>query len=141
VQLQGFSIPGITTRRAKTTVELRNGQSFAIAGLIRREFSNNLRGIPGASNLPIFGALFRSTGYQNNETEVVIIVTAHLAKPTDRTRLLLPTDLQHAPGETELYLTDRVAKPVLPVSAVAAGPTTATARTAAPQAAAPPAVH
>jgi len=111
VQLQGFRIPGITTRRAKTTVELRNGQSFAIAGLIRREFSDSLRGVPGAASLPIFGALFRSTAYQNNESEVVIIVTAHLAKPTDRKQLLLPTDTVQAPSGAELLLTNTTDKP------------------------------
>jgi pilus assembly protein CpaC len=114
VQISGFRIPGITTRRARTTVELKNGQSFAIAGLIRREFSNNLRGIPGAANLPIIGALFRSTGYQNNETEVVIVVTAHLAKPTDRRELLIPTETRTAPSELEMMLTPRTDKPVAP---------------------------
>lgn len=111
VELQGFRVPGITTRRAKTTVELRNGQSFAIAGLIRREFSDSLRGVPGAASLPIFGALFRSTAYQNNETEVVIIVTAHLAKPTQRKNLILPTDTREAPSGAELLLTNTTDKP------------------------------
>ncbi|MCW2573912.1 MAG: Type secretion system secretin RcpA/CpaC [Frankiales bacterium] len=114
VNLQGFNIPGITTRRAKTTVELRNGQSFAIAGLIKRDFSDSLRGLPGVSRLPLFGALFRSTAYNNNETEVVIIVTAHLAKPTQRTNLLLPTDLHRAPGEAEPYLAPATEKQVSP---------------------------
>lgn len=112
VVLQGFRIPGLTTRRAKTTVELKNGQSFAIAGLIRREFANNLRGVPGLSDVPILGALFRSTGFQNNETEVVIIVTAHLAAPTDRSNLLLPTATHKAPSELESMLTGKVDKPV-----------------------------
>jgi pilus assembly protein CpaC len=112
VVLQGFRIPGLTTRRAKTTVELRNGQSFAIAGLIRREFSDNLRGIPGSATMPVFGALFRSTGYQNNETEVVIIVTAHLAKPTDRRNLLAPTDLREGPKETDLFLKGTTDRPL-----------------------------
>jgi pilus assembly protein CpaC len=112
VQLQGFRIPGLTTRRARTVVELKNGQSFAIAGLIRRDFSDSLRGIPGASSLPIFGALFRSTAYQNNETEVVIIVTAHLAAPTTRQNLLLPTDVRKAPSEPELFLMNRTDKSV-----------------------------
>ncbi|HEY8618427.1 type II and III secretion system protein family protein [Phenylobacterium sp.] len=114
VQFQGLRIPGLTTRRAKTTVELKNGQSFAIAGLIRKEFSDSLRGVPGASSIPVFGPLFRSTGFQKNETEVVIIVTAHLAKPTDRKNLLLPTDLQGAPKASDLLLmgvTDRVKTP------------------------------
>lgn len=111
VTLQGFNIPGITTRRAKTTVEVRDGQSFAIAGLIRREFSDTLRGLPGAGSIPILGALFRSTAYQNNETEVVIIVTAHLAKPTDRRNLILPTDTRVAPSPGELFLTSTTDKP------------------------------
>lgn len=110
VTLQGFRVPGLTTRRARTVVELKNGQSFAIAGLIRRDFTNNLRGLPGAMNLPIFGSLFRSTSYQNNESEVVIIVTAHLAQPTARTNLLLPTETRRAPTEGQLFMdgvTDR----------------------------------
>ncbi|RAK52536.1 type II and III secretion system protein family protein [Phenylobacterium deserti] len=111
VQLQGFRVPGITTRRAKTTVELRNGQSFAIGGLIRREFSDSMRGLPGAASLPIFGALFRSTAYENNESEVVIIVTAHLAKPTDRKNLILPTDTAGAPSGAELLLTSTTDHP------------------------------
>jgi pilus assembly protein CpaC len=119
VELQGFKIPGITTRRAKTTVELRPGQSFAIAGLIRKEFTDSIRGLPGASSLPLFGSLFRSTGFQNSETEVVIIVTAHLAKPTSRTNLLTPTDLQQAPTEAQLWLsnTQHVPRPATPAPA------------------------
>ncbi|WP_309089132.1 type II and III secretion system protein family protein [Phenylobacterium sp.] len=121
VQLQGFRVPGLTTRRAKTTVELRNGQSFAIAGLIRREFSDSLRGLPGVSNLPILGALFRSTAFQNNETEVVIIVTANLAKPTDRRNLVVPTDLRRGPSETELFLTGATDRPIAPGPQAAGG--------------------
>jgi pilus assembly protein CpaC len=114
VVLQGFKIPALTTRRAKTTVELRNGQSFAIAGLLRREFTDGMKGIPGAQRAPVLGALFRSTSYQNNETEVVIIVTAHLAKPTTRQNLLAPTDLRQAPGEAELYTSGQLDKPLAP---------------------------
>jgi pilus assembly protein CpaC len=114
VLLQGFRIPGLTTRRAKTTVELRNGQSFAIAGLIRREFSDTMRGLPGVGSLPVFGALFRSKGYQNNETEVVIIVTARLAKPTDGRSLLLPTELRKAPDAPTFHLNGATDVPVAP---------------------------
>ena len=112
VIVQGFRIPGLTTRRAKTTVELRNGQSFAIAGLIRREFSDTLRGLPGSSRLPIFGSLFRSTGYENNETEVVIIVTAHMAKPTTKSNLVGPTDITQGPQESDLFLKGATDVPV-----------------------------
>jgi pilus assembly protein CpaC len=111
VVLQGFRVPGITTRRAKTTIELRNGQSFAVAGLIKREFSNSLRGLPGAASLPVFGALFRSTAFENNETEVVIIVTAHLAKPTERKNLILPTDVSQGPSFGQLLLSGTVDQP------------------------------
>ena len=114
VVLAGFSIPGILSRRASTTIELRDGQSFAIAGLIQRDFTNELRGIPGAASLPIFGALFRSTNYNNAETEVVIIVTVHLAKPTGAIRPLIPTELRRAPTETELFLTDTIDVPLKP---------------------------
>jgi len=117
VVLNGFKIPGITTRRAKTTVDLRNGQSFAIAGLIRREYTNNMRGLPGVSNMPIFGQLFRSSGFQNDETEVVIIVTAHLAKPTTRENLLVPTDLRRGPTEGELFFTNATDVPLHPPAA------------------------
>lgn len=114
VVIQGFRVPGLTTRRAKTTIELRNGQSFAIAGLIRKEFSDNIQGIPGVSRVPIFGALARSTGYQNNETEVVIIVTAHMVRPTSKQNLLAPTDVRQAPSELDLYLNGTLDRPIKP---------------------------
>jgi pilus assembly protein CpaC len=114
VVLQGFKIPALTSRRAKTTVELRNGQSFAIAGLLQRDFTNSLKGVPGAMRVPVFGALARSTGYQNNETEVMIIVTAHLARPTVKENLVAPTDLREAPGEAALFFTGQLDKPITP---------------------------
>ncbi len=117
VNLLGFSVPGITTRRAKTTVELRNGQSFAIAGLIQRDFTNGLRGLPGAASLPIFGALFRSTSYQNDETEVVVIVTVHLARPTQRENLILPTDTSNAATGMEMIFSSKTDTPKKPASA------------------------
>ena len=70
-----------------------------------------MRGIPGAARVPLLGALFRSTGYHNNESEVVIIVTAHLAKPTQQANLIAPTDVRQGPSEAELFLmgaTDKV---------------------------------
>ena len=67
--------------RASTTVELRDGESFAIAGLFQRKYANTINQIPGAANLPVLGALFRSSDWQRNETELVIIVTPHLTSP------------------------------------------------------------
>lgn len=103
VRLFGTEIPGLTTRRAQTTVELRDGQSFAIAGLIRQDFTDNLNGLPGAARMPILGALFRSTRFERSESEVVIIVTAHRAEPTTLDRLSLPTDLFNAPSAFQLF--------------------------------------
>jgi pilus assembly protein CpaC len=103
IRINGTVIPGLTTRRAQTTVELRDGQSFAIAGLIRRDFTDNIDGLPGASRMPILGALFRSSRFEREETEVVIIVTAHRAEPTTLDRLTTPTDLFNAPSQFQLF--------------------------------------
>ena len=103
IRLFGTVIPALTTRRAQTTVELRDGQSFAIAGLIRRDFTDNVDGIPGVSNMPVLGALFRSTQFERQESEVVIIVTAHRAHPTTLDQLPTPTDLFNAPNQLQLF--------------------------------------
>ena len=91
VELANFVIPGLTTRRAETTVELASGQSFAIAGLFLDNSIQNLRQLPGLSNIPILGQLFDSDRFERRETELVIIVTPYLVKPTDQ-RIPLPTD-------------------------------------------------
>lgn len=122
VSILGFKVPGITTRRAKTTIELRNGQSFAIAGLIKREFTDSLRGLPGSTHLPVFGSLIRSTAFNNDETEVLIIVTAHLAKPTTRENLLVPTDVRRGPSEPELFFENKTDVPVQPAGAASPPP-------------------
>src|SRR3546814_20656486 len=70
--LQGFDIPGLTTRRATTTVELRDGQSFAIAGLIQSDFQDTVRQLPLLADVPVLGALLRSSEYQNQQTALVI---------------------------------------------------------------------
>jgi pilus assembly protein CpaC len=78
INIQGFQVPAIAERKASTQIVLRDGESFAIAGLFQRNYSNTINQIPGAGNLPILGTLFRSSDYQRNETELVIIVTPHL---------------------------------------------------------------
>jgi pilus assembly protein CpaC len=103
VRLFGTVIPALTTRRAQTTVELRDGQCFAIAGLIRRDFTDSVNGLPGASHMPILGALFRSTRFERQESEVVIIVTAHRAHPSTLDQLVTPTDLFNAPSQFQLF--------------------------------------
>ncbi|WP_179379191.1 type II and III secretion system protein family protein [Jannaschia marina] len=102
----GALVPAINTRRAATTVELRDGQSFAIAGILQDDFSDNINQVPLLGDLPVLGALFRSAGYQRRQTELVIIVTAHLVQPTSGT-LSVPTDRIRPPSENELFLYGR----------------------------------
>jgi pilus assembly protein CpaC len=83
VNFNGFQVPAISERSVSTQVELSDGQSFAIAGLFQRNYSNTINQVPGAGNLPILGALFRSSDWQRNETELVVIVTPHLTTPVD----------------------------------------------------------
>ena len=93
IEIGGVSVPGLRVRRANTTIELRNSQSFAIAGLLQNENSNSRDGVPWLSKIPILGSLFSSTRYQESETELVIIVTPHLAQPvSDRSQLATPLD-------------------------------------------------
>jgi pilus assembly protein CpaC len=84
VKFNGFLIPGLRTRRAKTGVELRDGQSFALAGLLDNSETKTLSKVPGLGNIPILGNLFRSTSFQKNESELMFIVTAQIVKPVNR---------------------------------------------------------
>ena len=88
----GFTAPSFVTRRASTTVELAPGESFMIAGLIRDDISSTINQIPGAGDIPVLGALFRSTAFQHNETELVIAVTPYLVDPAKSSDIKLPTD-------------------------------------------------
>lgn len=93
VQLQGFSVPGLTVRRAETTVELGSGETFVIAGLLQRTSTNTLSKVPGAGDIPVIGALLRSSRYQRSETELAIIVTPYLVRPLSNPALAAaPTD-------------------------------------------------
>lgn len=99
----GAILPLITTRRASTTVQLYDGQSFAIGGLIKNNLVNNLKALPGAGEVPVLGALFRSTDYQQDRTELVFVVTAHLVKPLPA-GYTLPTDKLVPASRAELLL-------------------------------------
>jgi pilus assembly protein CpaC len=103
VRTQGFTIPSITTRRATTTVELADGQSFAIGGLMRDNVRESVKKVPFLGEIPILGALFRSISFQKNESELLIIVTPHLVKPLDMTAQTLPTDYYVEPNDFEFY--------------------------------------
>lgn len=95
VTLGGYTVPGFRTRSSETTVRLRDGQSFAIAGLLSEHSRNLISKVAGLGDLPILGALFRSTNYQREETELLMVVTAHLVKP------LQPGEVPLLPGEDE----------------------------------------
>jgi pilus assembly protein CpaC len=103
VKLGDFVIPALTTRRAETTVELGSGQSFMIAGLLRNSNTNNIEKAPLLGDIPILGALFRSTSFRRNETELVIIVTPYLVRPTSG-QLATPIDGYRAPTDTQQML-------------------------------------
>ncbi|QIK96235.1 type II and III secretion system protein family protein [Sphingomonas sp. HDW15A] len=98
VKLGEFTIPALTTRRAETTVELGSGQSFMIAGLLRNSSTNDINKAPFLGDIPILGALFRSTRYRRAETELVIVVTPYLVRPVSG-QLALPTDGYRAPTD------------------------------------------
>ena len=83
LKLNGIEIPSLIVRRANTTVELRSGESFAIAGLFQQDYSNSVRQLPGAGEVPVLGALFRSSRWKKAETELVIIVTPRMAGADD----------------------------------------------------------
>ncbi|WP_419815145.1 type II and III secretion system protein family protein [Glacieibacterium sp.] len=108
--LNGISIPGLRTRRARTTLELRDGQSFAIAGLVSTEFNNTARQVPLLADIPILGALFRSTSFNKAETELVITVTPHLIRPVAPAALALPTDRVQPASEPDQFLLGKIEK-------------------------------
>ncbi len=104
VQLAGAVVPGFTTRRATTTIELADGQSFAIAGLLKDTVQDTVEKFPLLGDLPVLGMLFRSKSFQKGETELVIIVTPHLVQPLDMADQTLPTDFYREPNDAEFYL-------------------------------------
>ena len=119
-------LPSFTTRRASTTVQLMDGQSFAIGGLIKNNTTTNIKAFPILGEIPILGALFRSTDFQKDKTELVFIITPHLVKPLTANNVRLPTDRYVDPTRSDLFLNGkmegnlpantppRVAPPALP---------------------------
>ena len=100
IKLNGFDVPALTTRRAETTVELGSGQSFMLAGLLRNANTNNVEKAPFLGDLPVLGALFRSTKYRRSETELVIIVTPYLVRPVSG-QLATPIDGYRTPTDAQ----------------------------------------
>ncbi|MEJ2724861.1 MAG: type II and III secretion system protein family protein [Deltaproteobacteria bacterium] len=104
IQFSGLVVPGLSTRKAETVVELADGQSFAIAGLLRDTVRDAIEKYPLLGDIPVLGALFRSRSFQKNETELIIIATPHLVKPLDLQKQPLPTDFYVEPNDAEFYL-------------------------------------
>jgi pilus assembly protein CpaC len=98
-------LPLITTRRASTTVQMNDGESFAIGGLISNNISGALKALPGIGEVPVLGALFRSTSFQQDRTELVFIITPHLVRPQRTANLPLPTDSFTQPKDADIYAT------------------------------------
>ncbi|MES3151067.1 type II and III secretion system protein family protein [Sphingomonas faeni] len=105
ITMNNTRVPGLTTRRTETTVELGSGQSMMISGLLSNNHNNSYDKTPGLANLPIIGALFRSNAFQRNETELVIVITPYLVKPVNNASdIALPTDGVRAPSDLDRVL-------------------------------------
>ena len=105
---QGLTLPALSVRRAQTTVELPSGGTLAIGGLIQQQTKQNLDALPGVKDLPVLGALFRSRDFQNNESELVVTVTAYLVSPVSATQLAGPDDGYVVPTDLETILLGRL---------------------------------
>lgn len=104
----GLTIPALSVRRTQTTVELPSGGSFSVAGLMQHNSKQVIESFPGVKDMPILGALFRSRDFQNDETELVVIVSAYLVSPTAEANLASPTDGYIAPTDSDTILMGRL---------------------------------
>jgi pilus assembly protein CpaC len=109
LESEGFKINAFKRRETSSTVEMRDGESFAIAGLLQDDFRDLNGQVPWLGDVPVLGALFRSAEYQRAQSELVIIVTPHLVTPTRGDAIALPTDRVRIPTESELFLFGKVA--------------------------------
>jgi pilus assembly protein CpaC len=113
VTVAGTTVPALTQRSADTTVELGSGQSFALAGLLQNDTTQNVSKIPGLGDIPVLGQLFRSDAFQRHETELVIIVTPFLVTPSE-TALAVPTDGYIAPHDVQRIVNSDLYRQTLP---------------------------
>ncbi len=116
-----IAVPAFNVRETQTTVEMMDGQSFAISGLLQDDFTDAASQVPWIGDLPILGALFRSSNFEREQTELVVIITPHLVTPVNGEALALPTDRIRPPTEAELFLFGQLARPAgAPLSGAAA---------------------
>lgn len=108
IMMDGLVIPGLSVRRVETTVEMASGQSFAIGGLLQSNVRDMLSKVPGLGSVPVLGRLFSSSDYQNNKSELVVIVTPYLVRPTDTSRLASPLDSMRPATDIEYILHDKI---------------------------------
>ncbi len=116
ILFQNFSIPALTTRRASTTVELGSGQSLAIAGLLQNKTQQTIDAFPGLADIPVLGALFRSSEFKRDESELVIIVTPYLVRPVTAVAMATPTDGFVPASDFDRIVNGRVYVPQRPSS-------------------------
>ncbi|MGQ0741217.1 MAG: type II and III secretion system protein family protein [Alphaproteobacteria bacterium] len=105
---EGLTVPALSVRRAETTVEMPSGASLVIGGLLQRQTKQTLDAFPGLKDLPVLGALFRSRDFSNNETELVVMVTAYLVDPTHEQQIAMPDDGYVPPSDLDTILMGRL---------------------------------
>ncbi len=108
IRIGGLEVPATTTRMAETTVELGSGQSMMIAGLLSNQMASSVDKMPGAGDIPVLGALFKSNGWRRNETELMIVITPYLVKPVSDSQIVLPTDGLHSVHDLERVIMGKV---------------------------------
>lgn len=104
VTFNDISIPALTTRKVNTTIELGSGQSFALAGLLQSNISQEVSKYPILGDIPILGTLFRSDSFKREETELVVIVTPYIVRPANPGQLITPADLNYMPQDTGRWI-------------------------------------
>jgi pilus assembly protein CpaC len=120
VEASGIRVPGLKVRRAKTTIEMKDGQSFSIAGLLQDDFQDNISQFPLLGNIPVLGALFRSTNFQHQQTELVVLITTRLVDPGIARNLASPTDSLVIPSPKSLFLDGKLEETPAPGGAAPA---------------------
>ncbi|MEQ9520387.1 MAG: type II and III secretion system protein family protein [Parvibaculum sp.] len=108
ISREGVTVPALRVRRAETTVELPSGGSMVMAGLLSESTKQNIDGVPGIKDVPVLGSLFRSRDFQDNETELVVIVTPFLVDATSRDKIVLPTDGYAPASDLDTFLMGRL---------------------------------